>query len=92
MEFYEGALDLGLSVRELPLDKNQIKNQLQKGNPIICIMGKGDFTDNGHFIVLVGMENGKIKVNDPNSRERSKRLWTFEEIQYQIKNLWVYSK
>lgn len=29
-------------------------------------MGKGHFTNNGHFIVLRGItENGKILVNDP---------------------------
>ncbi len=85
-----GASELGLRARELPLDENMVKQHLQNGNPIICIMGQGDFTDSGHFIVLVGVENGKIKINDPNSRERSKKLWEFEDIKYQIKNLWVY--
>lgn len=85
-----GASELGLRARELPLDENMVKQHLQNGNPIICIMGQGDFTDSGHFIVLVGVENGKIKINDPNSRERSEKLWKFEEIKYQIKNLWVY--
>uniref|UniRef100_UPI004057AFD1 C39 family peptidase n=1 Tax=Agathobacter sp. TaxID=2021311 RepID=UPI004057AFD1 len=87
-----GASALGLRARELPLDENTIKQYLQNGNPIICVMGKGDFTDTGHFIVLAGVEDGKIKVNDPNSRERSEKLWEFEDIKYQIKNLWVYWK
>lgn len=85
-----GASELGLTVRELPLNETQIKRHLQNGHPVICIMGKGDFTDTGHFIVLTGLQDGKIKINDPNSRERSEKLWKFEDIKYQIKNLWVY--
>lgn len=87
----KGALSLGLRAREVPLNENTIKQYLQNKNPIICIMGRGDFTDNGHFVVFVGMEDGKIKINDPNSRENSEKLWKFEDIKYQIKNMWVYS-
>ncbi len=65
---------------------------LKKGNPIICSMGPGDFTTAGHFIVLVGVEEGKIKVNDPNSKERSSKLWDYETLEPQIKNLWVFEK
>ena len=51
----------------------------------------GDFTTEGHFIVLTGYENGEIKVNDPNCRTRS-TLWDYEELQGQIRNLWVFEK
>ena len=54
-------------------------------------MRKGDFTTTGHFIVLVGIEDGKIKVNDPNSKERSNLLWDYERLEYQIKTLWEFS-
>lgn len=86
-----GAAGLGLRVQEVPLMENKVKQYLQEGNPIICIMGPGEFTDKGHFIVLTGLEDGKIKMNDPNSKEHSKRLWEFEEIKEQIRNIWVYS-
>ena len=52
-------------------------------------MGPGDFTTTGHFIVLVGYENGKIKVNDPNSIKNSEKEWTYEQIKDQIRNLWA---
>lgn len=87
----KGALSLGLCAREVPLNENTIKQHLQNRNPIICIMGRGDFTDNGHFVVFVSMKDDKIKINDPNSRENSEKLWEFEDIKYQIKNMWVYS-
>ncbi|MBO5177732.1 MAG: C39 family peptidase [Lachnospiraceae bacterium] len=85
----EGGETLGLDVTELPLDENRMKKNLELGNPIICIMGPGDFTVAGHFIVLRGLEDGKFIVNDPNSRKNSERLWSYEEISGQIKNLWA---
>lgn len=86
----EGGRQLGFDVTELPLDEQRIIDNLEVGNPIIVIMGPGDFTTSGHFIVFTGYEDGKIKVNDPNSRENSEKLWEFSDIQPQIKNLWAF--
>lgn len=88
----EGGRKLGMEVTEIPLVKDRVIKNLQAGNPIICIMGPGEFTDNGHFIVLTAYKGGKIKLNDPNSRTRSEKLWDFEELEGQIENLWVFRK
>lgn len=85
----EGAVELGFDVTEIPLVKKRIMDNLKVGNPIICAMGPGDFTTTGHFIVLVGEEDGLIRVNDPNSVENSGKLWKFEDIESQFRNLWV---
>ena len=85
----KGGKKLGLDVIEIPLDENRIRRNLEVGNPIICIMGPGDFTTTGHFIVMTEYVDGKIRINDPNSRERSEMLWDYEDIKGQIKNLWV---
>lgn len=85
----EGAEKLGFDVTEIPLDETRIINNLEVDNPIICIMGPGDFTATGHYIVLTGYENGMIRVNDPNSKANSEKLWTYDEIEDQIRNLWV---
>jgi hypothetical protein len=85
----EGAVKLGLDVTEIPLVEKRIKDNLEVGNPIICAMGAGDFTSSGHYIVLVGLKDGKFIVNDPNSPENSEKLWSYEQIQGQIRNLWV---
>ena len=87
----EGGPELGLTVRELPLDCGTMENSLQAGNPIICAMGPGAFTTTGHFIVLTGVEDGKFSVNDPNSREKSEKLWEYAEFSDQIRNLWEIS-
>ena len=56
-------------------------------------MGKGHFTNNGHFIVLRGItENGKILVNDPNSREKSNKEWSVSIIVSEAKGAWSFSK
>lgn len=85
----EGGEALGLDVTQIPLDEDRIYRNLEVGNPIIAIMGPGDFTTSGHFIVLAGLEDGKIVINDPNSHANSEKRWTYEEIADQIKNLWV---
>ena len=85
----EGGVKLGLDVTEIPLVKKRIMDNLEVDNPIICAMGPGDFTTSGHYIVMVGCEDGKIRINDPNSYENSGKLWTYEEIEDQIRNLWV---
>lgn len=87
----EAGKNWGLSCYESDMTQAQIMSELQAGHPVICSVGPGDFTQNGHFIVLVGCEEGKIKVNDPFSRTTSSQLWDFERIKQQSKAMWVYS-
>lgn len=88
----EGGVNFGVQGQEIGLDKSVIFSRLEEGNPIICSMRPGDFTTSGHFIVLTGIENGKIRVNDPNCIERSNKLWDYEALEHQIKNLWVFTQ
>lgn len=88
----EGGVKLGFDVTEIPLVESRIVKNLQVDNPIICAMGPGDFTTTGHYIVMVGYENGMIKINDPNSVANSEKLWKYEDIEGQIRNLWVIRK
>ncbi len=85
----EGGVKLGLDVTEIPLVKKRIMDNLEVDNPIICSMRAGDFTTSGHYIVLVGCEGGLIRVNDPNSHANSEKLWSYEQLEGQIRNLWV---
>ena len=86
----EGCRDFGLSCYEGEIRESAVVSELKAGHPVICSVGPGDFTDKGHFIVLAGCEDGKIKVNDPNNRENSEKLWEFDRIQSQIRDLWVF--
>lgn len=85
----EGGEKLGLDVTELPLDKSRIVANLDAGNPVICVMGPGDFTTTGHFVVLTGNRDGGFTLNDPNSPDNSARIWYYEDIADQIENLWA---
>lgn len=87
-----GGVELGLEVTELPLVEKRIREPLAAGHPIICAMGPGDFTASGHYIVLVGLEDGLIRVNDPNSLLRSQTLWSYDRLRDQIRNLWLIEK
>lgn len=87
-----GAEKLGLISWEVIFDEEHIVSTLQSGNPIICVVGPGDFTDNGHFLVLTGVDDsGKIILRDPNSNIRSEKAWDIRTLMSQIKNLWAFS-
>ncbi len=86
-----GAEKLGLTVSSVIFDAEHIRATLESGQPIICVMGPGDFTDAGHFLVLTGVDQeGDIILQDPNSVERTKQHWDVQKLMNQMKNLWSY--
>lgn len=88
---YDGAAKLGLRAEKVSFDRDSIVDKLRQGKPIICVVGPGDFTTQGHFLVLTGIDDsGKILLHDPNSRKRSEKSWDLERIMSQIRDLWSY--
>lgn len=87
----EAPRNWNIACREIGADENEVGAELSLGHPIICSVGPGDFTKNGHFIVLVGYQNGEVTVYDPFSRENSDRTWVYADIVSQFKAMWVYS-
>lgn len=88
----ELAEEIGLRANTVVLDKSHILSELNAGHPVICIMGPGDFTDTGHYIVLTGVnEEGLIEIRDSNSKKNTEKAWNLDTIISQIKNLWSYS-
>jgi len=87
----EGSARLGLTATELPLVKKKMTDALEAGHPVILAMGAGDFTTTGHYIVLTGLQDGQFTVNDPNSIENSQMLWSYEQLENQIRNIWEIS-
>ena len=86
------AGELGLSASEISLSETSIRSELEAGHPIICIVGPGDFTNGGHFIVLTGVDDkGNFIIKDPNSKKNSSKAWDPERVMGQIRNLWSYS-
>lgn len=87
----DGCRAWGLVSEELPLTETAVTGTLDEGRPIICSVRPGDFTTTGHFILLAGLEEEGLRVNDPNSPQNSDRLWTYDELEPQIRNLWAFS-
>lgn len=71
----------GLTVEGCDATKRDtVINALQSGAMVGVIMGPGDFTTTGHFIVLYGLtEDGDILVADPASKANSK-AWDADTI------------
>lgn len=87
--FSDGAEELGLTARELPLWEPTVDAELDAGRPIICIMGPGHFTDEGHYIVLTGHTDDDYSVLDP-FRPSNCHEWAWEDFAGEIRNLWSY--
>ena len=71
------------------LDKQSLSAVIQtkEGSLIVVLMGKGQFTDSGHFIVLYGLTGeGKVLLADPNSMERTNQEWDLETITKEAKS------
>lgn len=70
------ARNFGLPVEGCSKNEPQrIVDALSSGKLVVAIMSKGHFTRSGHFIVLRGIQNGKILVADPASYSRSQMKW-----------------
>lgn len=88
----EGAAQLGLQSREIAGDGGSVKEALATGSLLILSMGQGDFTTDGHFIVVCGTDgSGNLIVRDPNSAERSQRAWEPVRVLSQCRNIWAFS-
>lgn len=92
----------GLSVQRVArTEKETIDAALREGKLCICIMGPGDFTSGGHFIVLRGItEKGYYLVGDSAGSkgvERMKKSWSPSILLKQVRNIegggvWIISK
>lgn len=88
----EGAKDLGLSSKELPASPQAMASALAEGDSVIASVGPGDFTSQGHFIVITRCNgDGTFSVMDPNSAERSAQTWDGDRIIAQCRNIWAIS-
>lgn len=77
----------GLKCQGAGRDENKIREALKAGSPVICLMGPGYFTKNGHFMVLVGIdEQDQVTVADVGSRKRSQYQYHLDDIIAQSKS------
>lgn len=75
------AKSYGVKCRWISNSADAVLEALAEGKPVIAHMGEGIFTSKGHYIVLRGVtEDGKILVNDPNSRSNCHKAFPLETI------------
>ena len=88
----QGAAHYGLDAERVTLSADAITDALAQGRVIIASMKPGDFTYTGHFIVLTGLDrDGRVRVNDSNSRLNSAKSWDAQTLVDQMKAAWSYS-
>lgn len=59
---------------------------------VICAMGPGLWTREGHYIVLWDVENEKAYINDPNSTEIRKTENSYKYMASQCKQYFCFNK
>ncbi len=82
----EGAMSFGLDV-ELTgqLTEESIKYIFSQDKLIVMLMGPGDFTNGGHFIVAHGYApDGSVIIADPVSEDNTNTLWDVEDLVSQL--------
>lgn len=80
------AEEYKLKCKGLGTDYEAIRKALLKKHPVVALMGPGYFTNNGHFIVLVGIDkNDQVTVADVGSRQRCNYKYPLKSIIKQAK-------
>jgi len=75
------AKEYGLDCKGLGTDYHAIKRALKSGHPVVALVGPGDFTKNGHFIVVTRMVGkDKVKVADVGSRANTAETWSLKKV------------
>ena len=85
----KGAKQFGLSSEHIYWGESLMREKLRAGEFLILSMKAGDFTLNGHFIVIYDCDEEGFYVNDPMCIYRSKQVWTYERLKDQIKGVWA---
>ena len=97
----DGAVNYGLTVEHLsPLTPDTMRLCLSSNKLLVFLMGPGDFSSAGHFIVAYGYDaNGNLYIADPASPERSGTTWSADLLLSQLSQtaqssgpVWVLSK
>lgn len=88
----DGVAGLGLSSESIPTSASSIRQALEAGKDVICVMGPGTFTRVGHYIALDGLDGtGNAIVHDSNSYARSQVTWSLDLIASEANAIWALS-
>lgn len=81
----------GVTVGTVEVSETAMKAKLDQGQILIVSLGAGDFTVNGHFVVVYGYDEDGFLINDPNCVARSRQSWSYSRLERQIKSIWSFA-
>ena len=93
--FPKAAAAYGISCFQFSYDRQTAIDYLKQGKMIICTMGKGYFSNGGHFITLRGItDDGMILIADTYSEANTYKEWTIDYLVSQLKHgmMWAFGK
>ncbi len=75
-----------IPVRAISASPYNIKNSLDNNKLVVALVGRGEFTEGGHFILITSIDkNGKLSIADPISIENTHKKWDANFIISQLK-------
>ena len=84
-----GCSAFGLKARPLPDPTVQnVLDELYSGNSLVALVGKGYFSDNGHFLILIkpGTAKNTVRIADSANLENCYHDWPISFILEQLKS------
>lgn len=67
----------------------QARDALDRGDLVIACMGKGNWTSSGHYVLVYGVKDGIVYINDPASTKKSRTQGSYALFVQQVKYYWV---
>lgn len=88
----DAAREWGLESEAVWMSEETMRKILEEGGLIILSVGPGDFTSQGHFIVVRDCDGTGFYINDPNRRSTScrEKAWTYGELSSQALQMFWY--
>ncbi len=82
----DGARSYGLKVELVSsVTEESVKYIFSQGKLIVMLMGPGDFTGSGHFLVAHGIDGeGNLYIADPASEENTNKVWNIDTVVSQL--------
>lgn len=65
---------------------------IKRGDYVIALMGKGNWTSSGHYVLWYGMEGNYALINDPNSTKSSRVKGNYNTFISQVKHYFICHK
>lgn len=65
---------------------------IKNGDLVICLMGKGNWTSSGHYILWYDYDGANVYINDPASTKATRLKNKLTLLQAQVKHYWICSR